>query len=207
MKSAIRKLLVVPLLFMALPAAAAEKIIYLTFDDGPLSGTANILQVLAKERVLATMFMVGMHADASKDRTALVAMAKSMPLLTVGNHSYTHANNHYRYFYSSVEGLLADLARANKSLGLKGPPIYTRLPGRNVFRFPDMSSDDFSIGKPEDRREEPGFEFVAASGYYYMAGITNGSTTIKANPSRRSSTWSAKSITSLLMENWRNRTS
>lgn len=31
-----------------------------------------------------------------------------MPLVTVGNHSYTHAYNHYRYFYSSVEGLLAE---------------------------------------------------------------------------------------------------
>lgn len=166
MKSAIRKLLVVPFLFMALPAAAAEKTIYLTFDDGPLNGTANILQVLDKEQVPATMFMVGMHADASQDHTALVAKAKSMPLVTVGNHPYTHANNHYRYFYSSVEDLLADLARADKSLGLKGPPIYARLPGRNVFRLLDMSSDDLSIGKPEDRREEPDFEFVAASGYY-----------------------------------------
>ncbi|WP_246272738.1 hypothetical protein [Phyllobacterium pellucidum] len=49
---------------------------------------------------------------------------------------------------------------------MKGPPIYARLPGRNVFRLPDMSSDDMAIGKPEDHREEPGFEFVAASGYY-----------------------------------------
>ncbi|WP_237143639.1 polysaccharide deacetylase family protein [Phyllobacterium zundukense] len=120
MKSVIRKLLVVPFLFTALPAAATEKTIYLTFDDGPLNGTSNILQVVDREEVPATMFMVGMHADASQDRKALVAKAKSMRLVTVGNHSNTHAYNHYRYFYSSVEGLLADLDKANEALGLKG---------------------------------------------------------------------------------------
>jgi peptidoglycan/xylan/chitin deacetylase (PgdA/CDA1 family) len=166
LKSVVRKLFVVPFLLMALPATAAEKAIYLTFDDGPLNGTSNILHVLDKEQVPATMFMVGMHADASQDRAVLFAKAKSMPLVTVGNHSYTHAYNHYRYFYSSVEGLLADLDKANKALGLKGPPIFARLPGTNVFRLPDISSDDMAIGKPEDHREEPGFEFVAASGYY-----------------------------------------
>ena len=162
----LRNVLVLAVLFASLPADAAQKTIFLTFDDGPLNGTANILGVLEKEHVPATMFMVGMHADASNDRAALVAKAKALPLVTVGNHSYTHANNRYRYFYSSVEGLLADLAKADKTLGLKGPPIYARLPGRNVFRLPEMSSDDMGIGKPEDHREEPGFEFVAASGYY-----------------------------------------
>lgn len=165
-KSVNRGLFVTLFLLMNLPALAAQKTIHLTFDDGPLNGTANILQVLAKEQVPVAMFIVGMHPDLNQHRAALVAKAKSMPLVTVGNHSYTHANNHYRYFYASVEDLLADLARTDKSLGLKGPPIYARLPGRNVFRLPDMSSDDFSIGKPEGRRKEPGFEFVAASGYY-----------------------------------------
>jgi hypothetical protein len=122
-----------------------------------------------------------------------------MPLVTVGNHSYTHANNHYRYFSSSVEDLLADLARADNSLGLKAPPIYARLPRRNVFRLPDMLSDDLSIGKPEDRREEPGFEFVAAPATISMAGITNGFTTIGANLFRRLSIW--PTTTSMISSN------
>lgn len=147
-------------------AAFAQRTIYLTFDDGPLEGTSNILDVIQAQNVPATMFMVGLHADASGERAALVTKAKSIPFITVGNHSYTHANNHYRLFYSSVEELLADLARANTALGLTGNPIHARLPGRNVFRLPDLSSDDLSIGKPEDRREEPDFEFVAASGYF-----------------------------------------
>lgn len=147
-------------------AFAASKTVYLTFDDGPLIGTSNILKVLENEQTPATMFMVGMHAEANDERAALVTKAKSMPLVMVGNHSYSHAYGHYRYFYSSVEDLLADMAHANKILGLADKPIYARLPGRNVFRLPDMSSDDMSIGKPEDKREEPDFEFVAATGYY-----------------------------------------
>ncbi|SDP91098.1 Peptidoglycan/xylan/chitin deacetylase, PgdA/CDA1 family [Phyllobacterium sp. YR620] len=166
MNSPFYRALLFAILLGPAPAMAADKTIYLTFDDGPLNGTSNILNVLDAEQVPAALFMVGLHAEASKERQALVAKAKSLPFVTIGNHSYSHAYNHYKYFYASVEGLLADLARANKVLGLKGPPIYARLPGRNVFRLPDMSSDDMAIGKPEDHREEPGFEFVAASGYY-----------------------------------------
>jgi len=37
--------------------------IYLTFDDGPPSGSENILQVPFEERVPATMFTVGVHVE------------------------------------------------------------------------------------------------------------------------------------------------
>lgn len=148
------------------PASAAERTIYMTFDDGPLTGTATILSVLEQEKIPAALFMVGLHADASAWNGALVAKARAMPLVTVGNHSYTHANNRYRNFYANTELVLADLARATKALGLTGVPVHARLPGRDVFRLPDISIDDLSIGKAEDDREEVDFEFVAASGYF-----------------------------------------
>jgi peptidoglycan/xylan/chitin deacetylase (PgdA/CDA1 family) len=56
----------------------------LTFDDGPLNGTSNILDVLRAERVPATLFMVGMHAEANATNRALLQRAKSMPLVTIG---------------------------------------------------------------------------------------------------------------------------
>ncbi len=80
------------------PVQAADRTIYLTFDDGPLDGTGNILDVLQAENVPATMFMVGLHAKSSPESKALVARAKSMPLVTLGNHSYSHALNRYRTF-------------------------------------------------------------------------------------------------------------
>ncbi|WP_245513456.1 MULTISPECIES: polysaccharide deacetylase family protein [unclassified Mesorhizobium] len=75
------------LLLIASPALAADRTVYLTFDDGPPNGTANILDVLQAEQVPATLFMVGMHAEANATNRAL--RAKSMPLVTIGNHSYS----------------------------------------------------------------------------------------------------------------------
>ena len=98
-------------LMSALPAHGADRIIYLTFDDGPLNGTSNILDVLEAEQVPATLFMVGMHAEAGASNKALVRRAKAMPLVTIGNHSYSHAYNHYRHFYGNTEGVVADMLK------------------------------------------------------------------------------------------------
>jgi peptidoglycan/xylan/chitin deacetylase (PgdA/CDA1 family) len=152
-------------LFLAtLSATAADRTVYLTFDDGPLNGSKNVLDVLAAEKVPATLFMVGMHVEASADHKALLQRAKSMPLLTVGNHSYSHAHDKYRAFYADAEAVVADMLRANKVLGLS-PVVHARLPGRDVFRLLDVSRDDLGIGHAEDAREEVDFDFVAASGF------------------------------------------
>ncbi|MBA8904549.1 MULTISPECIES: polysaccharide deacetylase family protein [Aminobacter] len=147
------------------PVQAADRTIYLTFDDGPLDGTGNILDVLQAENVPATMFMVGLHAKSSPESKALVARAKSMPLVTLGNHSYSHAFNRYRKFYADTEGVVADMVRANAALGLD-VPTHARLPGRNVFRLPNISTNDLSIDRIEIGIEEPDYEFVAATGFW-----------------------------------------
>lgn len=146
-------------------AHAADRTVYLTFDDGPLVGTGNILDVLEAEQVPATLFMVGMHAQANASNRELVQRARSMPLVTIGNHSYSHAYNHYRHFYGDTEGVVADMQLANAVLGLK-PIVHARLPGRDVFRLPSMSKNDTSLGLAQEGREEPDYEFVAASGFY-----------------------------------------
>ncbi|MEI9410756.1 polysaccharide deacetylase family protein [Mesorhizobium salmacidum] len=131
------RLALAAMLMPALPAYGADRTIYLTFDDGPLNGTSNILDVLEAAQVPATLFMVGMHAEASASNKALVRRAKAMPLVTIGNHSYSHAYNHYRHFYGDTEGVVADMLMANAVLGLK-PAVHARLPGRDVFRLPSM---------------------------------------------------------------------
>lgn len=146
-------------------AHAGDRTVYLTFDDGPLPGTSNILDVLEAEQVPATLFMVGMHAQASASNRTLVQRARSLPLVTIDNHSYSHAYNHYRHFYGDTEGVVADMQRANAVLGLK-PVVHARLPGRDVFRLPSMSKNDTSLGLAQEGREEPDYEFVAASGFY-----------------------------------------
>ncbi len=156
---------IVAILLLGVPAAhAADRTIYLTFDDGPLTGTRNILDVLEAEKVPAAMFMVGMHAEASAGQWALVQRAKTLPLVTVGNHSYSHAHGKYRDYYSNTEGVVADMLLANKVLEL-ATPTHARLPGRNVFRLLNISKDDNSLGPLEADREQVDYEFVSASGF------------------------------------------
>ncbi len=149
----------------AIGAQAAGKTIYLTFDDGPLPGTKNILSVLREENVPAAMFMVGLHAETSPSGRDLVAEAKAMPLVTVGNHSYSHANNRYRLYYSNTQAVVDDMLHANEVLGLK-PIVNARLPGRDVFRLPAVSREDLSINVAQWEREWLDYELVAEAGFH-----------------------------------------
>lgn len=157
--------LLVMLVLACRPAHAAERTVYLTFDDGPLKGTKNVLDVLEAEQVPGAMFMVGLHATANPEAAALLRRAKAMPQVTVGNHSYSHAYNRYRQFYADTEKVVADMERGNIVLGL-GVPAHARLPGRNVFRVPNVSTNDLSIDRIERGVEEPDYEFVAATGFW-----------------------------------------
>ncbi len=149
----------------AFEASAADKTIYLTFDDGPLPGTQNVLSVLGQENVPAAMFMVGLHVETIPAGRDLLAQAKSMPLVTVGNHSYSHANNRYRRFYSNTQAVVADMLHANQVLGLT-PMVNARLPGRDVFRLPTVSREDLSINVAQWEREWLDYELVAEAGFY-----------------------------------------
>jgi peptidoglycan/xylan/chitin deacetylase (PgdA/CDA1 family) len=145
-------------------ASAADRTIYLTFDDGPLPGTGNILAVLQKENVPAAMFMVGLHVETQPHGRSLLADAKALPLVTVGNHSYSHANNRYKVYYSNTTAVIADMLRANRVLGLT-VPTRARLPGRNVFRLQNVFSDDLSINVRQWEKEWLDYELVAAAGF------------------------------------------
>lgn len=149
----------------AVSARAADKTIFLTFDDGPLPGTKNILSVLSQENVPAAMFMVGQHVETIPAGRDLLAEAKAMPLVTVGNHSYSHANNRYRRYYSNTQAVVADMLHANEVLGLT-PIVNARLPGRDVFRLPTVSREDLSINVAQWEREWLDYELVAEAGFY-----------------------------------------
>lgn len=144
---------------------AADRTIYLTFDDGPLPGTENILSVLRQENVPAALFMVGLHVETISGGRDLLAEAKAIPLVTVGNHSYSHANNRYRNYYSNTDAVVADMLHANQVLGLV-PKVHARLPGRDVFRLPTVSKEDLSINVAQWEREWLDYELVAEAGFY-----------------------------------------
>lgn len=65
-----------------------ERVVYLTFDDGPNPRTTErIARILERERVPATFFMVGRHVE----RHPALARAVALAGFGIGNHTHTHA--------------------------------------------------------------------------------------------------------------------
>ena len=104
-----------------------EKVIYLTFDDGPSDKvTTLILDVLKEENVKATFFIVGKSAENRKN----IIKREINEGHTVAVHSYSHK---YKEIYASPEALLKDIDKCNA--------IITEVCGKpsNVYRFPGGS--------------------------------------------------------------------
>jgi len=107
--------------------------IILTFDDGPVPGTTPaILDILAKECVRATFFMIGKRAEANSALAKLVRDGGHM----IGSHSYSHrelnslpaaeARDDVLRGYEAVEravfGQSADRPRLVRFPGFKSTP-------------------------------------------------------------------------------------
>ncbi len=136
------------------------KTLYLTFDDGPVEGTENLLRVLKEEGVKATLFCVGRHA---KKRPYLYRRAASMPNLLIANHTYSHANGRYSRFYSNLWQVMSDVEHAQL---IFGGPKYLRLAGRNVWRLPEVRRNDGALSAQRRSIEIPKYEQLAKEGFY-----------------------------------------
>jgi peptidoglycan/xylan/chitin deacetylase (PgdA/CDA1 family) len=68
-----------------------ERVAYLTFDDGPNPGTTErVLEILDREQVPATFFMVGRYVQRHPGTALEVARAGH----GIGNHTYSHIKLH-----------------------------------------------------------------------------------------------------------------
>lgn len=109
--------------------AKNEKIIYLTIDDGPSPVTPSILEILEKEKVKATFFVVG--ASCIKYPQYLKEIYQKGHL--IGNHSYSHR---YKSIYKDFNHFVEDFKKAQdtiyKIIGIK--PKYYRFPGGSLSR-------------------------------------------------------------------------
>jgi len=137
-----------------------SKTLYLTFDDGPVEGTENLLNVLEEEGVEATLFCVGRHA---KKRSTLFMKARANPRLLIANHTYSHANGKYSRFYSNLWGVMSDVEHAQLLLG---GPKYLRLAGRNVWRLPEVHRNDGALSLQRRSVEIPKYERLAKEGFF-----------------------------------------
>lgn len=87
-------------IIMSATIGESQRVVYLTFDDGPSPNTEKILNILAKYNVKATFFVTGNDASF---RYLIARAAKEGH--TVGLHTYTHQYN----IYSSKEAFFTDL--------------------------------------------------------------------------------------------------
>ncbi len=80
----------------------------LTFDDGPSTGTPQLLSLLREQNVPATFFMCG----ANVDRYPAVARAAAAAGHEIGNHSYSHA----RFWLRSARYIEGELEKAQECI-------------------------------------------------------------------------------------------
>lgn len=112
------------------PGVVNNKTIYLTFDDGPGSHTARLLDILKKYDVKVTFFVTGYN-----DRYNDLLTREHNEGHTVGLHSYTH---NYKLIYTSVDSYMEDLLKIQDKV-----KRYT-MEESWIIRFPGGSSNTVS---------------------------------------------------------------
>lgn len=120
-----------PLLLPDLRRATNEQIVYLTFDDGPDAvDTPQVLDILHREGVPATFYVVGKNAEAHPDVLRRIYRENH----AIGNHSYDHD---YNTVYASPESFLSSIETTDeiirRILGVR--PLIIRAPGGTAGNF------------------------------------------------------------------------
>ena len=97
------------------------KVVYLTFDDGPTpNNTPRILEILKRNNIKATFFVIGQNPDMYKQ---IVNEGHAIAI-----HTYSHE---YKQVYASVDAFFADLYKLRDLIKEKTgvDPKVTRFPG------------------------------------------------------------------------------
>lgn len=115
---------------LATPVNPGDKVVYLTFDDGPYAYTQQLLDVLDKYNVKVTFFVTNQYPDY---QNMIAEEAKRGH--TVAIHTYSHR---YENVYSSVDAYYDDLNKISD--------IIVAQTGKkpNIVRFPGGTSNTIS---------------------------------------------------------------
>jgi peptidoglycan-N-acetylglucosamine deacetylase len=142
------------------PPQKHRKKIYLTFDDGPNTGTGTVMHIVKAEHAPASFFIVGEHINGTAWQHALWNSLRSDPQFEMYNHSYSHAlHNRFESFYNHPDTVYKDFMRARDSLGLT--TYVCRSPGRNSWRLDSLQCTDIRSSKAAiDSAAKEGLQFV-----------------------------------------------
>lgn len=129
-----------------------QRIVYLTFDDGPSANTARVLDILAQYNVKATFFVTG----AGQNYNDLIKREYAEGH-TVGLHTYTHDYA----IYTNEETYINDLQAVSDM-------VYDLIGVRsNIIRFPGGSSNTISANYNVGIMSRL-VNLVTENGYYYF---------------------------------------
>jgi peptidoglycan/xylan/chitin deacetylase (PgdA/CDA1 family) len=111
--------------------------VYLTIDDGPsvASGAIDMLSRFESARI--NVFLIG--ARLGKYPAVLPAYRQN-EYIEISNHSYSHAWQHFRQYYTNPDSVVYDIERNMDTLGITNRII--RLPGRNAWRIQERRYTD-----------------------------------------------------------------
>lgn len=110
-----------------------EKVVYLTIDDGPTTGTPKILDILDEYNAKATWFVTGQYMEGS----ALEDMLKQVHDRghAIGVHTFSHQ---YKSIYKSVDAYMEDYNKMNKII------VNAIGESSDMFRFPGGSNASYN---------------------------------------------------------------
>jgi len=142
-----------------------QRVMYLTFDDGPTRHvTPLILDILAERDIQATFFVIGKNVRENPDIMRRIVNEGH----TVGIHSDTHD---YNQIYASLEAFIKDFTITRDLIAeFTGYyPVIYRFPGGSVTRF-------------NERVRDAAINFLESNGYVYFDWNASIDDSIGGNP-------------------------
>ena len=137
------------------PEVKPQKVIYLTFDDGPgRTVTPEILRILKEYNVPATFFVIGYEQNEENINLLKEMIAQGH---TIGIHGYSHD---YGEIYKTVPGFMDNVSKLDENIrrDLDYEPF--------IIRFPGGSSNTVSKDSCEGIMSKL-VTAVQEEGYYY----------------------------------------
>lgn len=118
-----------------------QKIVYLTFDDGPSENTDRILEILKQYDVKATFFVSGQYGTTEERAQRMRDILDQGH--TLGLHTYSH---NYKKIYASMDAYLADLNQINEEVvaATGYHPSLIRFPGGSRNHYNDHICEELT---------------------------------------------------------------
>lgn len=108
-----------------------EKVVALTFDDGPSKKVDKILSILKDENVKATFFLIGSEIDKYPDEAKKLVISGQ----EIGNHTYSHNRMVFKS-PSYIKKEIEDTDRLIRKIGYKDTIQFRPPNGKKLILLP-----------------------------------------------------------------------